>query len=575
MALIIVGVLCVWTGLAVRLSFLHLGPNETLKERVRRIRHYERELVAGRGRIHDASGATLALDLDTKDVIVDPKTILANGQAQAVARQLSVVLGIPLSKVESRVNRPGRRYEYIKKYVQHDEFEQIIRMKLAGVFMEDSSARYYPHDSMLCHVIGFANLASDGCAGIELKLDRKLRGTPGLQVSERDGRRREIYEKRTVQIAPETGCDVHLTVDVQVQYVVEQALQSAVHEYNAKSGWAVVQEVKTGRILAMASLPAFSLNEYRRVHEEELLNRVIGYSYEPGSTMKAAVIAAALQERVVTETTMIDCEGGTWYYKGRPLRDFHPYGLLSVADVLKKSSNIGTAKIALLLGEKRLDTYLRAFGIGRRTGIELPGEEGGVFHARKNWDSLTITRVPMGHAVAVTALQMVAMYSAIANEGKLLRPRIVDLVTNASGEAVYRSEVEVVGTPLSLDTSRTMRRLLKRVSEQGGTARRARIEGYDVAGKTGTAEKVINGKYAKHANIASFVGFLPADNPELCILTVVDEPHKFTTGGRVAAPIFKEIAEQIVRYLGIPPGGWEYPMYAENGQDTPAGSTVP
>jgi cell division protein FtsI (penicillin-binding protein 3) len=564
MAVIILVVTGAWAGLAVRLTFLHLGPNETLKERVRRIRHYERELVAGRGRILDASGATLALDLDTKDIIVDPQRILENGQARAVARQLSASLGVPLNRVEARVNRPGRRYEYIQKYVQHDQFEQIERMKLAGVFMEDSSARYYPHDSMLCHVIGFANLASDGCAGIELKLDQELKGTPGRQVSEKDGLRREIYEKRSVQIAAETGCDVHLTVDINVQYVVEQALQKAVHEHNAKSAWAVVQEVKTGRILAMASLPAFSLNEYRSVHEDQLLNRVIGYSYEPGSTMKAAVIAAAFNEGIVTEDLMVDCEHGTWFYRGRPLRDFHPYGLLSVPDVLKKSSNIGTAKIALMLGEQRLESYLRWFGLGRRTGIELPGEETGVFHARKNWDSLTITRLPMGHAVSVTALQMVAMYSAIANDGKLLRPRIVDLVTNAGGEAIYRSEVEVVGTPIRPETSRIMRRLLKRVSEQGGTARRARIEGYDVAGKTGTAEKVINGRYAKHANIASFVGFLPANNPELCILTVVDEPHKFHTGGRVAAPIFKEIAEQIVRYLGIPPGGWEYPMYAES-----------
>ncbi len=563
MALIVLVVVGAWTGLAVRLTFLHLGPNESLKERVRKIRHFERELVAGRGRIHDASGATLALDLDTKDVIVDPQRVLENGQAQAVARQLSVALGIPLDKVESRVNRPGRRYEYIKKYVRHDQFEQIERMKLAGVFMEDSSARYYPHDAMLCHVIGFANLASDGCAGIELKLDKELKGTSGILVSKRDGRRHEVYRLRTVEIAAESGCDVHLTVDVHVQYVVEQALQNVVHEHNAKSAWAVVQEVKTGRILAMASLPSFSLNEYRSMHEDQLLNRVIGYTYEPGSTMKAAVIAAAFNEGVVTESMMVDCERGTWFYRRRPLRDFHPYGLLSVPDVLKKSSNIGTAKLALLLGEERLDTYLRAFGLGRRTGIELPGEESGILHARKNWDSLTITRLPMGHALSVTALQMVAMYSAIANDGKLLRPRIVDLVTNAGGEAIYRSEVEIVGTPIRPETSRIMRRLLKRVADQGGTARRARIEGYDVAGKTGTAEKVINGQYTKHANIASFAGFLPANNPELCILIVVDEPHKFHTGGRVAAPVFKEIAEQIVRYLGIPPGGWEYPMYAE------------
>jgi cell division protein FtsI/penicillin-binding protein 2 len=455
-----------------------------------------------------------------------------------------------------RIRRPpGPRYACIKKSVQHDVIERIDRMRLPGVWTPDTTARFYPNGASLCHVVGFSNLEGVGSAGVEMRQDRYLKGRPGLRETEKDGRRGEVYSRRGLEVPPQEGCDVYLTIDLTIQYLVEKALDRALVEHNAKGAWAIVQHVKTGRILAMASRPDYDLNHYRRTPPAAMLNQALGNVYEPGSTMKAITFAAAFNEGIVSEHELVDCENGIWFYRGRPLRDFHPYGMLSVADVLKKSSNIGTAKIALRLGEARLEEYLRAFGIGRPSGIDLPGEEVGLLKSCDTWSSLSVTRIPMGHEVGVTALQVASAYSAIANNGFLMRPLIVDRVVDPEGSLMYRCEPEVVARPISEAASRTLRRLLMRVTEDGGTARRARVEGYDVAGKTGTAEKVVNGRYDRSANVASFVGFLPALHPELTIIAVVDEPQPFHTGGRVAAPIFKEIADQVVRYLAVPPDG--------------------
>ena len=555
--MVILFVTAAWIGLGVRLAFLHLGPNDMLRDRVERMWHTEKKILVGRGRIFDGNGNLLALDIATKDVIVDPKLILDAGQMEAVGSVLSQILGVNVNRVYDRINRPGRRFEYIKRYSHSDEFERLEKMRLTGVRFDDSSARYYPQGNMACHVVGYSNLEGQGSAGVELICDKFLRGRSGLLVSQKDGRRVELYDRRSIEVAPQEGCNIFLTIDMNIQYLVEEALKSAVETNQAAGAWAVVQEVRTGRILAMASLPDYDLNSYRNARTASTLNRVIGYTYEPGSTMKAIALSAALNEGIVDEHEVIDCHWGNWYYCGRPLRDYHGYEKLTVADVLKKSSNIGTAKIALRLGEKRLEEYFREFGIGRSTRVGLPGEESGIFSPRKQWDKLSITRFPIGHGVAVTAMQVVNMYSAIANNGDLMRPYIIDRIEDSTGREILKRKPEVVSHPIREDTARLMCRLLTRVTEDGGTARRARVEGYSVAGKTGTAEKVIDGRYSDKKNIASFVGFLPSENPEICILVVVDEPKRAHTGGAVAAPVFRVISEQVVRCLHIPSLGRE------------------
>lgn len=554
-----------WTGLGVRLVLLHFGANEGLKNQVQKIRHMEHEILVGRGRVLDANENIFALDLVVKDVCVDPQVIQKNGHEEFIGSRLSAILDVDRMEVMRRIRKENRRYERIKRYVHQDVADRIERMNLQGVFLEDVSARYYPHAELLSHIVGYSNKQGLGSAGVELCMDKHLKGRRGLRIGQKDGRKREVYTRRSLEIPPQAGCDVHLTIDMSVQYIVEQALDNVMETQKAKGAWAIVQDVRTGKVLAMASRPTFDLNQYGSTVESLMMNRPIGYTYEPGSTMKALTLAAALNEGVVQTNDMYDCEEGMWYFSGRPLRDYHPYAMLSVADILQKSSNIGTAKIAIDLGEAKLERYLEAFGVGQKTGIDLPGEESGLLAPRRRWTGLSISRIPMGHEVAVTAMHIASIYSTIANKGFRMRPYVVDKVAKPDGTVVFQSEPEVLGRPIREETSTTMCQLLHRVSQDGGTAKRARVEGYSVAGKTGTAEKVIDGRYSRTKNVASFVGFLPAEDPEVTIVVVVDEPEVNRTGGAVAGPVFSDVASKVVRYLDIPPGGRSARFLAKRG----------
>jgi cell division protein FtsI (penicillin-binding protein 3) len=553
LAVITAGLLAVWVGLGARLAYLHLGENDRLRSRIHAIREIEQPILVGRGRILDRNGNLLAMDLAVKHVCVDPKVITESGHRTFISQQLARMLQLEPAVVQSRLSRPNRRFEYIDKFVKDDEVRQIAGMGLTGVFFEDVSQRNYPQGSLMSHVVGFSNHDGIGSAGVELKLDQYLRGVPGLRISQVDGRNRELFNRRTLEIQPQRGADVYLTLDQNLQYFVERALDSAVQKHSAKGAWAIIQEVKTGRILALANRPTFDVNQFGKVSDRERMNRAIGYVFEPGSIFKISVIAAALNEHTTDPSVVIDCENGAWHFAGRLLRDYHPYSKLTVADVLKKSSNIGSAKLAIQLGEQRVYNYLRSFGVGSPTGVDLPGEEAGILHPRSKWSKLSISRIPMGQGVSVTALQMVNMLSCMGNNGFLMRPQVVDRVVGTDGKTVLKNEPYVVSRPIRSQTAQLMCKLMARVTEEGGTGTKARVDGYTVGGKTGSAQKPVGGVYSDSAHIASFMGFLPAEQPEISIIVIVDEPQPLHTGGQVAAPVFKEIAEQAVRYLDIPP----------------------
>ncbi len=566
LAFIAVGMVALFAGLGVRLALLHLGPNVDLQERVLQIRHTERVIPAERGRIMDRRGQVLAMDLPVKDISINPQAIAATSHGPFIAAHLARILEVEPEMILARMERTHRLDEPIRRRVHHDVAEQVARLNFDGVFMRDRMTRHYVQGGLMCHVLGFVNHEDVGSAGVEQHFNQALRGITGLRVSERDGRRREVYNRRHIDIPPRPGNDIYLTLDQELQYMMESALDAGLEQYGGQAAWAIMMRVSTGEILAMASRPAFDLNEFPQSTAEERRNRAISYNYEPGSTFKVAVIAAALNEGLVTPDELIDCEHGRWYYRGRPLRDYSPHGVLSVADVLQKSSNIGSAKIALKMTEAKLEEYLRAFGTGRLTGIDLPGEEAGILNPRSRWSAISVTRIAMGHEVAVTALQQLNAVNAIANEGRLMRPYVVREVLNRHGHAIHRGTPEVIGQPIRPDTARVMARLMARVTEEGGTGRRAQLAGYPIAGKTGTAQKPIPGGYSDRLNIASFVGFLPADDPEISMVVVVDEPQPQRTGGAVAAPIFRDIAEQAVLYLGIPSNDEpEVPMWARSG----------
>ncbi len=539
-------------GLGVRLAFLHLGPNHDLQDRIATIRQTERVIPAERGRILDRRGQTLAMDLAVKDVWVDPLVIQQEGHGPFIAAHLARILEVDHDMVLNRIGREGRRYEPIKRGVHRDIADQIARLPFRGVHFDDVMIRFYPQDQLMGHVVGFSNAEGVGSAGIEQQFNSKLRGIPGLRVSERDGRRFEIYNRRQLDIAPRRGNDIQLTLDQNLQFIMEDALDRGLEQFGGKAAWAIMMRVETGEILGMVSRPAFNLNEFRHSAPEERRNRAISYNFEPGSTFKVAVIAAAFNEGLIHPQDIIDCENGVWHYRGRPLRDYRPHGRLSVADVLQKSSNIGSAKIALMMPDARFERYLRDFGFGRTTGIDLPGEEGGILASRSQWSAISVSRLAMGHEVAVTALQLLNSVNAIANGGALMKPYVVSRITDNNGRVVYQGQPQTIGQPIRLETARLMAELMVRVTEEGGTARAAHMDGYRVSGKTGTAQKPVPGGYSDRLNIASFVGFLPAEQPEISMVVVVDEPWPLRTGGAVAAPIFKNIAEQAVRYLDIP-----------------------
>jgi len=555
-------VTALFTGLGVRLAFLHLKPAEKTITRLAGAHRLEQKTRGPRGRIFDRNGNMLAIDIAARHVAVDPKFILSlkdgGERIRQVCRILSEQLKLPRSEVWTKIDQPQRQYVPVKKFVREDALGPLLTNAPRGVIFEPVSIRDYPAGVLAAHVIGFANHEGTGSAGIEMKMNSYLTGSNGLRVSERDARRREIYSRRTVDIAPQPGADVYLTLDQQVQYFAEKALDELVAKYSPKGAWAIVQRVKTGEILAMASWPTFNLKRFNITPPEWMRNRAINYTYEPGSVMKALIIASAIDSGEICETDVFDCEGGRWVYGGRPLHDSHGYDDLSVAEILKKSSNIGVAKIALAMGGRRVYDSLKAFGFGSRTGFDLPGEDAGIVWSVDKWSKISITRLAMGHEVLVTSLQMLSALNAVANEGVRMKPYLVDRVVDANGNTLVVNGPEELGRPISRETAVKMRRLLARVTQPGGTGTKAALPGYLVAGKTGTAQKVNleEGGYFQNKYIASFAGFLPVENPEVGIIVVVDDPQGAHYGGTVCAPAFKKIADQTVRCLRIPSEGF-------------------
>jgi cell division protein FtsI (penicillin-binding protein 3) len=564
----------VFIGLGVRLAFLHLRPSPGILSRIESGRHLEQETRGPRGRILDRNGNLLASDVAAKHVCVDPKFILQYGNITNVCDALVSRFAMDRSEVWKLLDQPERQYVRIQKFMRDEAVKPLMAMNLKGLIFEDVPIRDYPKGVLGAHVIGFANYEGVGSAGVEQRMNSNLQGVAGLRISQKDGRRREIYSRRTVDIDPQSGADVYLTIDQQIQHFAEKALDHLNEKFAPNAAWAIVQNVRTGEILAMASLPTYNPNRFNTAPVEWMRNRTINYTYEPGSTFKAMIIASALDSGAVRATDMFDCENGAWFFGGRILHDSHPEGLLSVADIIQKSSNIGAAKIAIQLGEQNVYQSMRAFGFGDRTGIDLPGEDAGIVWKTDRWSKISISRIAMGHEVLTTSMQILNAVSAIANDGVRMRPFVVQSVVNNAGDVVQTSAPEVLGRPIRAETARQMRLLLERVTQPGGTATKAAVAGYRVAGKTGTAQKVNleeGGYYAKKY-IASFVGFLPVENPAISIIVVADEPKQSGYyGGTVCAPYFKEIADQTVRYLRIPPEGFttEYLTGMEAGEENP------
>jgi cell division protein FtsI/penicillin-binding protein 2 len=596
--------------LVYRLVDLQVLRYQELSLKARTNTHKEYLLEPRRGDILDTKGNLLATSAFVKTVCADP-ALIGNRQtevARTVAPLLQMSEGDLLQRLTPRLVRntngtvTTNHYVVLKRKVQAEtwqklqmamtnlsfglEEKQLPRgerefyrdLRRGAIYVErmDDQLRVYPNQALAAHVLGYVGmderevngqklLVTSGKDGLERWFDTKLAGVRGWRVTETDRPGRELVPLREQEVEPRDGLNLVLTIDSVVQNIVESALAEAKEKHTPLSISGIVVRPRTGEILAMATLPNFDPNNPGASPPDARRNRVIADIAEPGSTFKTVVVSGALNEGVVRLSDTFDCEQGHFHFAGRVLHDHESYGVLSVESIITHSSNIGAAKIGIKLGENRLYDYIHNFGFGTRTGLPLQGEISGIVHPVKRWSKVSIAQIPMGQGIAVTSLQMMMAMCAIANKGVLMRPMLVDRLEDRDHVVVAQYSPQRVRRVISEAAAEQMVTALKTVASPQGTAPKAALAHYTVAGKTGTAQKSGGAEgYLKGKYFASFIGFFPADNPELCISVVMDEPKQGYYGGQIAAPVFKQIAEAAADYLNIRP---------EDGEAAPISST--
>ena len=514
-------------------------------------------IFAERGTILDANSEVLAHNVPVDTVVADATRLT---DVDSTVDLISKELQLPRGEVSEKLHT-DRRYIVLKREVAKsnaDSLRQQLHAKnLRGIYFEQDATRIYPNGTMLCHVIGFTDFEHKGIQGVEGSLDEYLHGQDGYRYIEHNRAGQEIVLYRGQERSPRNGYQVHLTIDLNLQNIVENEIDAAMREFSPKKATIILMRPQTGEILAMANRPAFDLNKRSDAKPEQMKNRAICDMMEPGSTFKIVTAAAAINEHKVGLDSSIFCENGMWNYGGTPLHDHAAFGDLSVKDILVKSSNIGAAKLAVNLGDQKFYEYIRRFGFGDRTGVELPGEIPGLIRSPQSWSKISITHIPMGHEIGVTPLQMATAMCAIANGGKLMTPRIVKSITTADGKPISTLKPVVLRQVISPQTANQIGIALRGVVSDRGTAAAAAVPGFTIAGKTGTAQKVgPHGGYEKGKEVVSFCGYLPADHPEFVGFVVLDDAQtkaEQNYGGTVAGPIFSRIAEKAARYLDLEP----------------------
>jgi cell division protein FtsI/penicillin-binding protein 2 len=581
--------LVAFSGLGYRLVDLQVFRHEELQAAAVSMWQRRVEHPTQRGRIYDARGQLLATSLPVKTVMANPEWV---GTNQAlVARALAPLLQMPVADLEHRLRRrtvtwrgregpvgevvlkrrvPMDIWESICEEMQRMPREAVANSKEHGRLVNsvhvdrvDREARFYPNGTLAAHVLGFTGYREEavpgvspdelvGKSGIEAAFHPVLAGIPGWRRILQDSKERELVALRPVEVAPRAGLGVRLTIDLGLQHIVESEMETAFAQHRPQGITVIIVQPRTGAILAMANLPTFDPNRPGGVEADRMRNRAITDTMEPGSTFKALVVAAALNEGLIRLEDEIDCENGLWYYRRFRVRDIGRNERLTVEQILAKSSNVGAAKIGVQLGADRLHQYARGFGMGEPTRIALGGEVSGLLHPLRSWSAISVASIPIGYEVAVTPLQMTMALSAIANGGVLMRPMLVSELLDDQGQVVARFDPTPVRQVIGEAASGMVTRALQTAVAEG-TGRRAQLDYYQVAGKTGTARKLVGSNYSAQRHVGSFIGFFPAHDPQLCISVVVDEPHLATYGGETAAPLFRRIAERAAVYMAIPP----------------------
>lgn len=507
-------------------------------------------LDPARGDIYDCTNTPLAVSINMDSCYADPRTIENIGEA---AERLAPILGMSKATLEAKL-KANRNFAWLQRCMAPDLVQKIRDLDIDGIGFVKETKRFYPNAELAGNVIGFTGVDPNGLEGVELKYNNIILGSTGYLVTERDALGRDVAQKGTVVTKASKGLNVTLTIDKNIEYITEKELAKAVTTSGAKGGIAIVMEPQTGRVLAMANYPNFNPNSFSRYAAPLLRNKAIADSFEPGSTFKVFLIAAALEEKVISPNDAFNCENGSYSIGGRTIHDTHRYGRLTVADILKYSSNIGAAKIGGRLGRERLYSYLKSFGYGGRTGIDLPGEATGYLRDESQWFGVDLATISFGQGVSATAVQLATAFSAVANGGILMKPYVVEKISDENGIVRQQFAPEMRRRVISPETARTVTKMMEGVTSEGGTGVNAEVGGYLVAGKTGTAQKVdpVTKGYSVDKRTASFIGFVPANRPRLTILVVIDEPKTSPYGGVVAAPAFSAIAQQSLCYLNVP-----------------------
>lgn len=503
------------------------------------------ELEPRRGTVYDTNLKPLAVNISVDSVYASANEI-SDKNKEAIIRQLPAILNVNSTYLRSKLSRK-KSFVWLSRKISPEQSQAIKSLNLKGVDFIKESKRCYPNGYLASHILGFAGLDNTGLEGLEMHYDKYLKGEPGWAVFLRDARQKKLDLWQRM-VSPKDGDSLVLTVDEVIQYIAERELDKAYRAFHARGASIVVMNPHTGEILALANRPTFDLNQYSTSGKDARRNRLICDLFEPGSVFKIVTASAALEEKKVVEEDRIFCENGAYKIASHVLHDHTPHGWLTFREVIEQSSNIGTSKVAQMLGKDLVYKYIKLFGFGSKSGVDMPGEVSGMTKEPRFWSKLSIATVPMGQEVAATGIQLAGEISIIANGGQLMKPYIVKEVRDKYGETIKVFSPVMVRKVLSLDTANRIKKILIGVVEEG-TGKLAKVLGFSAAGKTGTAQKLEpNGTYSHSKFVASFIGFAPAEDPLIAVAVILDEPHPYY-GGVVAAPVFKSVASDTLKYL--------------------------
>jgi cell division protein FtsI (penicillin-binding protein 3) len=546
-ALIILGITLWSLFILIRLVQLQVFEHASFTQLAAEGQQARRSIIAPRGIIYDSHMDELATSVTVSTAVAEPRRMK---YIPTTAQNLASILDLDPHELLNRMTEPARRsFMIVKRRIDPQAEEHIKAMGMEGVYFLDESMRVYPNRELASQTLGFVNMNGDGGAGIELQYDRDLKGKEGLFSFDMDARGQSFRVK--VDTPPVQGHSLVLSIDKSIQYIADRELTAAVEKAQAGAGTAIVMESETGRILALSNYPQFNCNTYNEYKADLWRNRAVSDMYEPGSTFKVVVATAALEAGLTRPDEWIDCQMGSITLGRHVFHDHKGYGLLKFTEILEFSSNVGAIKLGLRLGEQRLYEALRNFGFGSRSEIDLPGEIGGKVRDWKDWSGLSIGAISFGQEVGVTSIQILTAINAIANGGYRVRPSIVDRIIDEKGDLVELRTPERVRL-MSPQTAETVAKAFEGVVLRG-TGKRAALEGYRAAGKTGTAQKSVAGHYSPNRYVASFIGFAPLPTPKITILVQIDEPTGMHYGGDVCAPVFRKIAQQTLLQLRVPP----------------------